>query len=146
MLSEQLKVLYATNFHFFIKALFFHHNVTGASFVQLHELFGKIYEDAYSAIDVIAEEIRTLQSNPPGSFARFNALSLIEDQTQIPRAQLMIEELLADSEILISCLSDTFHFAEDEDKQDIANFMAERLGQHQKWAWQLRSLLDVERT
>lgn len=144
-LSEQLKVLLATNYHFVIKAQFFHWNVTGASFVQLHDLFGRIYEDAYSAIDVIAEEIRTLDSNPPGSFTRFNELSLLEDQTQIPRAKLMIEELLADNQTLVDLLNESFHAAENEDKQDIANFMAERLGQQQKWAWQLKSLLDIER-
>jgi len=145
MLSDELKVLLATNYHFVVKSQFFHWNIVGASFIQLHDLFGRIYEDAYSAIDVIAEEIRTLDSNPPGSFVRFHELSLLEDQTQIPRAQLMISELLSDNQTLIDQLNTCFHAAEQEDKQDIANFMAERLGQQQKWAWQLRSLLDIER-
>lgn len=145
MLSDILKTLLATNYHFVIKTQFFHWNVTGASFIQLHSFFGEIYEDAYSAIDVIAEEIRTLDANPPGSFTRLNELSLLEDQTQIPRAKLMIEELLADSQTLVDCLNEAFHAAESEDKQDIANFMAERLAAQNKWMWQMKSLLDIER-
>lgn len=145
MLSDILKQLLATNYHFVIKAQHFHWNVTGASFIQLHDLFGRIYEDAYSAIDVIAEEIRTLDSNPPGSFSRLQELSLLQDQVQIPRAKLMIEELLADNQTLIDCLNESFHAAENEDKQDIADFMAQRLGAQNKWAWQMKSLLDIER-
>lgn len=145
MLSDTLKTLLATNYHFVIKSQMFHWNCTGWNFVSLHDLFGRIYEDAYSAIDVIAEEIRTLDSNPPGSFSRFQELSLLEDQTQIPRAKLMVEELLADNQTLIDLLNESFHVAENEDHQDIANFMAERLAAHNKWSWQLKSLLDIER-
>lgn len=143
MLSDQLKTLLATNYHYVVKTQFRHWNVVGASFIQLHDLFGRIYEDAYSAIDVIAEQIRTLGSNAPGSFTRFQELTLLEDQTQIPRAKIMIEEQLADNEIMISLLNEVFHAAENEDAQDIANFMAERLAAENKWNWQLKSLLDT---
>lgn len=142
MLSDTLKQLLATNFHFYLKAQFFHWNVTGAHFVSLHQLFGDIYSDAYEAVDVIAEQIRTLDSNPPGSFSRFHELSLLQDQTSIPRARLMIQELLADNQVLIDVLNETFKDATREDKQDIADFMASRLASHTKWSWQLKALLD----
>lgn len=145
MLSDSLKTLLATNYHFVIKTQFFHWNVEGPDFVQLHELFGNIYSDAYGAIDVIAEQIRTLDSNPPGSFTRFASLSALTDQTQIPRARLMIEELLHDNMIMIQMFNETFKDAEREDSQDIANFMAERLAAHNKWSWMLKSLLREER-
>lgn len=144
MLSEQLKTLLATNYHFVIKTQFRHWNVVGSSFVQLHDLFGRIYEDAYSAIDTIAEEIRTLDADAPGSFTRFQELTLLEDQTMIPRARLMVGEQLADNDILLGLLTECFHAAEDEDKQDVANFMAERIAQASKWRWQLKALLDDE--
>jgi starvation-inducible DNA-binding protein len=146
MLSDDLKTLLATDYAYVIKAQFFHWNVEGADFIQLHSFFGDIYEDAYSAIDSIAEYIRTLDSNPPGSFSRFSELSLITDQTQIPRSRIMIEELMADNQTMIDLLYQCFHSANDEDQQDIANFIAERISAHGKKAWMMKSILKDQRT
>jgi DNA-binding ferritin-like protein len=57
----------------------------------------------------------------------------------------MLEELLADSESMISLCNEVFAIAEQENKQDIANFIAERLSSHNKYAWQLRSFLKDAR-
>lgn len=141
MLADQLKVLLASNFTYYLKSQMFHWNVEGPDFVQLHSLFGDIYADAYSAVDVIAEQIRTLDSYAPGSLSRFHELSLVPEQTQIPRAKLMIEELLADTQTMIDLLNECFVVATEDNKQDIANFMAERLASHNKYSWQLKSLL-----
>jgi starvation-inducible DNA-binding protein len=145
MLSELLKSLLASTYAYTIKAQFFHWNVEGKDFYQMHKFFQKIYEDAYSAIDVLAEEIRTLNEYAPGSFERFQELSQIPGQTKIPRTQLMLEELLADSDLLISLINQTFAAAEGENKQDIANFMAERLAAHNKYKWQIQSFLKEAR-
>ena len=70
MLADSLKILLATEYAFTVKAQQFHWNVEGPDFVQLHEFFGNIYEDVYSAIDPTAEYIRTLDEYTPGSFER----------------------------------------------------------------------------
>ena len=59
MLSDTLKQFLATTYAYTIKAQYFHWNVEGADFGQLHKFFQKIYDDANSAIDPIAEYIRT---------------------------------------------------------------------------------------
>ena len=102
-------------------------------------------EDAYSAVDIIAEEIRTLDEYAPGSFERFQELSQIQGQTKVPRAKLMIEELLADTQTLIDLLNQTFTSATQENKQDIAKFMAERLASQNKYMWQMKSYLKEAR-
>lgn len=145
MLSDNLKILLASQFAYYLKAHFFHWSVEGNDFYQLHKFFQKIYEDAYSAVDTIAEEIRTLDEYAPGSFERFAELTQISGQTKVPRARLMIEELLADSEIMIDLLNQVFAVATEENKQDIANFMAERLTAQNKFAWQLKSFLKDQR-
>jgi starvation-inducible DNA-binding protein len=145
MLAESLKTLLATEYAYTVKAQLFHWNVEGADFVQLHEFFQTIYEDANSAIDPTAEYIRSMEEYTPGSFERFQELSRIADQTRIPRARLMIEELLANSMTMIELLDECFAEAEAENKQDVANFIAERLSQHRKYAWQMRSLLKEAR-
>ena len=42
MLADDLKTLLATQYAFVIKAQFFHWNVEGMHFSQLHKFFGKI--------------------------------------------------------------------------------------------------------
>jgi starvation-inducible DNA-binding protein len=145
VLSDDLKVLYGTNFAFFVKAFGFHHNVEGPDFSQLHKFFGKLYEEVYSSLDRNAEFIRVLGEYSPGSLERFNELSLIKGQTMIPRARLMIEELLNDSQTLIDFLNDCFSSAEQENQQGIANFIAERLEAMGKHRWMLQSFLKTER-
>ena len=141
MLSDNLKVLLASVNSLSIKAQNFHWNVEGDNFPQYHEFFGNFYEEVYSAVDKIAEYIRTLDSYAPGSLTRYAELTIIEDQTKIPRPNLMFAELLSDNGKMIDLLNGCFSSAEDENKQGIANFIAERLDAHEKHGWMLRSIL-----
>jgi starvation-inducible DNA-binding protein len=145
MLADDLKILLASNFAYYLKAHAFHWNVEGPDFGELHKFFQKIYEDAYSAIDNIAEYIRYLDEYAPGSFERYTELSTIAGQTKIPRARLMIEELLANTQQMIDILNTCFASAENENQQGIADFVSQRLSQHGKYYWQLRSYLREER-
>jgi starvation-inducible DNA-binding protein len=146
MLADSLKTLLATEYAFVIKAQFFHWNVEGPDFAQLHEFFGNLYEEVYdNSIDKTAEYIRTLDDYAPGSFERFSELSRISGQTKVPRARLMIEELLANNEQMIDLLNETFAVAEQENQQGIANFIAERIDAHGKHGWMLRSFLKDQR-
>jgi starvation-inducible DNA-binding protein len=145
MLANLLKVLLASTYAYTVKAQFFHWCVEGPDFYQMHKFFQKIYEDSYDAVDTIAEEIRTLNEYTPGSFERFLELSQIMGQTKVPRTELMLQELLADSNVMIGLLTQTFDVATAENKQDIANFMAERLASTNKFKWQIQSFLKVER-
>jgi starvation-inducible DNA-binding protein len=146
MLADDLKTLLATEYAFVIKAQNFHWNVEGPDFQQLHTFFGNIYEEVYgNSIDQTAEYIRTLDQYTPGSFERFAEMSLVLGQTKIPRASLMIEELLTDNETVIDLLNQTFASAEEENQEGIANFIAERIDAHAKHAWMLRSFTKVDR-
>ena len=146
MLADALKTLLATEYAFSIKAQLFHWNVEGPDFAQLHEFFGNLYEEVYNgSIDRTAEYIRALGDYSPGSFERFAELSEISGQTKIPRARLMIEELLANNDQLLELLNKCFAVAESENQQGIANFIAERIDAQQKHGWMLRSFLKDER-
>ena len=146
MLADNLKTLLATEYAFVIKAQFFHWNVEGPDFAQLHEFFGDLYNEVYdNSIDKTAEYIRTLDDYTPGSFERFMELSRISGQTKVPRARLMIEELLANNGQMIDLLNECFDAAEAEDQQGIANFIAERIDAHGKHGWMLRSFLKDQR-
>ena len=145
MLADNLKTLLATEEAFALKAKHFHWNVEGPDFGQLHAFFDSIHEDVYGATDPTAEYIRALNDYAPGSFERFIELSQIPGQTKIPRARLMLEELLANNGQMLDLLNETFQVAIDENQQGIANFIAERIDAHQKHGWMLRSYLKDQR-
>jgi starvation-inducible DNA-binding protein len=146
MLQDALKTLLATEYAFVIKAQFFHWNVEGPDFAQLHDFFGKIYEEVYeNSIDQTAEFVRILDDYTPGSFERFTELSQIQGQTKVPRARLMIEELYGDAERMIALLNDTFSVAEQENQQGIMDFLASRIDAMGKHRWMLRSFLKDAR-
>ena len=145
MLSDLLKTYLASTFSYYLKAHYFHWNVEGPDFGELHEFFSNIYEDSYSAVDPIAEYIRTTEEYAPGSLSRFLELTQIPDQTKVPRARLMLEELLADTQIMIDLSLAVFNSATEANRQDIANFAAERQSQHGKYQWQLKSYLKDAR-
>ena len=145
MLADSLKTLLATNFAYYLKAHQFHWNVEGPDFSEYHAFFQGIYEDAYSAVDPIAEYIRYLGEYAPGSLERFTELTEISGQTKIPRARLMLEELKANNDQMIELLNRCFAEANDANEQGIAIFIAERLSAHGKYRWQLTSFLKTER-
>ena len=146
MLADSLKTLLATEYAFVIKAQFFHWNVEGPDFSELHGFFGATYDEVYdNSIDKTAEYIRTLDDYAPGSFERFMELSQLQGQTKVPRARLMIEELLADNGRMIDLLNNCFGEAEAENQQGIANFIAERIDAHGKHGWMLKSFLKDQR-
>ena len=146
MLADDLKTLLATQYAFVVKTQYFHWNVEGSDFGQLHKFFGKIYEEVYeNSIDQTAESIRILDEYTPGSFERFQELSLISGQLKIPRARLMIEELFADTQIIIDHLNVCFAAAEAENQQGIADFIAGRIDAMGKHRWMLRSFLKDQR-
>lgn len=145
MLADALKTLLATEYAFVVKAQQFHWNVEGPDFGQLHKFFMMIYDDVYDAIDPTAEYIRALDEYTPGSFERFGELSRISGQTKIPRARLMLEELLANNGQMIELLNECFSSAESENQQGVMDFIAGRIDAHQKHGWMLRSYLKDQR-
>ena len=145
MLTDTLKTILATAYALSIKAQNFHWNCEGPDFPQYHDFFGNFYEEVYGAIDRTAELIRQLDSYTPGSILRYAELSQIQDQTKIPRAMLMMEELYQDNAIILDMYKQAFHVAEEADEQGIANFIAERIDAHGKHQWMLRSILKTAR-
>ncbi len=145
MLSDNLKVLLASTQSFAIKSQNFHWNVEGSDFPQYHEFFNTLYSDVNDTIDKIAEYIRILGHYTPGSLSRYAELSIIQDQTKIPRAELMFAESLQDSEKMIELVVTMFDEATNERQQGIANFMAELQDLYAKKAWFIRSILKKER-
>jgi starvation-inducible DNA-binding protein len=138
-LLKALKIAFASEFSFYLKAHYFHWNVEGADFKQYHDLFGDIYEEVYEAIDPFAENIRKAGGYTPGSFERFSMLSKIEDETNIPPALDMATQLLADSEKMAKLYGIVFQISEKYGEIGISDFLAARQDAHRKHSWMLRA-------
>jgi starvation-inducible DNA-binding protein len=140
-LIEALKKAQADTFAFYLKAHNYHWNVESHAFSLYHAFFGTLYEDAFDAVDTIAEHTRTLDAYVPGSFTRFKELATIEDEVNVPSAKTMIEKLESDNKKVIETLTDAYKAAEAANKIGISNFLQDRIDTHEKHGWMLRSHL-----
>ena len=140
-LQRALKIAFASEFAFYLKAHYFHWNVEGPLFPQLHKLFGKIYEEVYDSIDPFAENIRKIKAYTPASYARFSVLSGVEDATDILPSEAMIAELLADSERMQEMFKIVFQASEELGEHGLSDFLAGRQDAHAKHSWMLRATL-----
>jgi len=140
-LVDSMKIALAETFALYLKAHYYHWNVEGSDFYQLHEFFGDLYEEVYGAVDKFAEEIRALNAYAPGSFKRFSELSTIEDEERIISSTEMLSQLLKDNATYINTLMQTFKLAEEEKQIGLSNFIQDRIDQHNKHAWMIRSFL-----
>lgn len=136
-----MKRYHATNFSFYLKLHFFHWNVEGMFFPQLHDFFGDLYNEVWSAQDDIAEHIRSIKGYAPGSLQRMKDLSIVEDQIEVPAAQAMLATALSDNEKVMQTITDAYRAAEAADELGLANFLQDRLDIHKKHGWMLRATL-----
>ena len=139
-LVQEMKVTLASTFAFYLKAHGFHWNVEGPNFPQYHEFLGNIWEEAFGAIDPIAEHLRTLGAYAPASFLRYKELSIVKDEINIPEPISMMSKLRNDNQALIEQLTKTQSSAEKEKKMGLANFLQDRIDAHEKHGWMLRSI------
>mgnify|MGYP003344667865 CR=1 FL=1 len=144
-LVELMKKVLADTFTMYLKTHNYHWNVEGVNFQEYHAFFGSLYEELHGAVDPIAEYIRTTEEYAPGSLTRFHELTQIQDQTKVPRARLMLEELLADTQTMKDLSKQVFDASTAEGRDDVANFAADRLSAHGKYMWQLKSYLKEAR-
>jgi starvation-inducible DNA-binding protein len=136
-----LKTAFASEYSFALKAQNFHWNVEGPLFVQLHDLFDRIYTEVYGSIDTFAEELRALQIYAPASLSKFSMLTKVEDENAVPDFQDMLRELLADSDKMANMFKIVFAMSEEAGDHGLSDFLAGRQDAHKKHSWMLRASL-----
>jgi len=141
MLVDDLKRVQADTFAMYAKAHYYHWNVEGPDFVQYHDFLGKLYEELFEVVDVIAEEVRALDSYAPGVHRMLMELTKIQDDNTVPPALDMIRRLLADNDTVMEGLLQAFMSAEAAGEVGLADFLTQRMDVHKKHRWMLRSIL-----
>ena len=137
--TNQLKIAFASQYAFALKAQNFHWNVEGADFYQLHLLFETIYNEVYGAVDDFAENIRKIKAYTPASLSRFSTLTEVSDEVEVLDPRAMVAELLADAEKMQEIMKVVFVEAETRGEHGLSNFLADRQDAFAKHAWFLRA-------
>ncbi len=129
----------------YLKTHNFHWNVTGPMFNALHTMFEAQYTEQWAALDAIAERIRALGFNAPGSYAEFARLTTIREEpgmTAAPAWHEMVQQLVDGNEALCRTARVALDVADDADDAPTEDLLTQRLQTHEKYAWMLRSLLQ----
>ena len=142
-IAEGLSRLLADTFTLYLKTHNFHWNVRGPMFQTLHLMFEQQYNELWLALDAIAERIRALGMDAPGTLFRVRE-ALVDPgdrrgargagdgsaagrgaggRRRAPRARL-------------------FPAVEKAGDEPTADLLTQRMQVHEKTAWMLRSLLE----
>lgn len=140
--ADELTHLLADTYTLYLKTQNYHWNVTGPNFPSLHLLFEKQYQELADASDVIAERIRALGFLAPATFAEFQKLSSLKEGRNTSSAEEMIHDLMADHETVSQQSAMILAKAEKVNDQATMDMLIQRMREHDKTAWMLRSSLE----
>ncbi|MCE1244427.1 Dps family protein [Oryzomicrobium sp.] len=141
-IAEGLSKLLADTYTLYLKTHNFHWNVTGPMFNTLHLMFEAQYNELALAVDLVAERIRSLGFPAPGTYSEYAKLSSIPEPKGVPKAEKMIEELVAGQEAVVRTARAIFPVVDKASDEATADLLTQRIQLHEKTAWMLRSLLE----
>jgi len=141
-IAQGLSKLLADSYTLYLKTHNFHWNVKGPLFNTLHLMFETQYTELALAVDEIAERIRALGHQAPGSYKQFSELTSITEETTVPKAEDMIAQLVQDQETVVRAARSIFPLASVSGDEPSADLLTQRMQVHEKTAWMLRSMLD----
>ena len=138
-IANELSILLANSYTLYLQTHNFHWNVKGPMFLQLHNMFEEHYTELAVAVDDIAERIRSLGFDAPGTYREFTQLSAIEETTEIPSAVDMVAILTKNHETLVKSCRKALSAAQNSDDESSAALISDRMRIHEKTAWMLRT-------
>lgn len=141
--TEILTTALADEVTLYTKTRNFHWNVSGESFMELHQLFQKQYTQLEEVIDEVAERISKLGGKAIGTMTEFMQVTRLKEAPgKYPARKDMIKELLHDHELLIRALRKDIETCEEKYKDaGTTDFLTGIMQQHETIAWTLRRYL-----
>lgn len=140
-IAEGLKVLLADSYTLYLQTHNFHWNITGPQFRELHLMFEEQYTELATAVDLVAERIRTLGIAAPATYKAFAELSNIKEVEGVPAATEMLTILTKGHEQVVKTCREVLKPAQEADDESTASLVSDRMRLHEKTAWMLRSML-----
>jgi len=103
-------------------------------------MFEEHYTELATAVDEIAERIRTLDVAAPGTYKTFSDLSSIKEIEGVPAAGEMVEILTRGHEQVVKTCREVLAPAQQAGDESTIALVSDRMRVHEKTAWMLRAL------
>jgi starvation-inducible DNA-binding protein len=140
-LAESLNLVLADSYALMSLTHLAHWNVEGPGFFALHTAFQTQYEELFTAIDEIAERIRSLGAYAIGGLATHAAASGIREFAAPLKQEDYVRALLSANEKLVQDAVRARDLAGEVNDPETQDLMTERITLHQKTIWMLGSFL-----
>lgn len=135
------KVL-ADTFTLYVKTHGYHWNVVGPHFRSLHVMFEEQYNALFLATDELAERMRALGVEAPGSMSEMLELASLKDHEPTDDAMTMARHLQRDHEALAATIRPLGEAADEAGDGATADLYNARMAFHEESAWMLRSFVS----
>lgn len=143
MQEQNLHKLLASLYIFSLKLQNFHWNIEDKNFLSLHEYLGELYGNIIGSVDVVAELIRTKNVKVKANINTFKTLSSInENMDEFLSTEESLRIVLSDNYKILALLLQCYKDAEESSTLGISNYMQDRIQEHEKIGWFLRSLVS----
>lgn len=137
-----LSRLLADEYVLYTKTRNAHWNVTGSDFHAMHLFFESQYNAVDESVDEIAERIRSLGHEAPGSLAEMLKLTQLKELAGGSRdSKAFLGALLADHEAIIRSLREDAPRVAKLGDDGTNDFLVGLMEEHEKTAWMLRASL-----
>jgi starvation-inducible DNA-binding protein len=140
-IAGELAHVLADTYTLYLKTHNYHWNVTGPLFNTLHLMFEEQYNELWTAVDLLAERMRSLGEFAPGTYTQFAELTSIAEADGVPSAEQMLADLVAGHEAVARTARRAFKVADEADDEATSDLLTQRMQVHEKTAWMLRSML-----
>ncbi|SKB07770.1 starvation-inducible DNA-binding protein [Prosthecobacter debontii] len=141
--ADILSIVLADEHVLYMKTRNAHWNVRGRDFHAMHLFFESQYKELEGVIDEVAERIKSIGYDAPGSLAAMLKLTKLKELSGDDRDSVtFIKALLADHETLTRELRKMAEKCQDLGDDGSNDFLIGLLQIHEKMAWMLRASLE----
>ena len=141
--AEALRGVLSDTWLLYVRAHGFHWNVTGGRFRELHALFGEQYQELWAAVDTLAERLRALGCDAPGTARDLITAASHPEPSAAPHGDdAMLRSLLEGHTALVDTLHEAIALAEEDEDPGTADLLTARILAHEKACWMLRATLS----
>ena len=140
-LVAALKKVLGDSFLTYFKAHSSHWNVESRSFYADHTFLETIYSEIYESIDSTAEWLRKINAYAPTSLASLISAASVSEDVAVLSPMEMFSSLESSNNTVLVSLMRAYKLAEASVELGLSNFIQDRIDQHKKHAWMIRSFL-----
>jgi starvation-inducible DNA-binding protein len=140
-LSESLNQVLADSYALMSLTHLAHWNVEGPGFFALHTAFQTQYEELFTAIDEIAERLRSLGAYAIGGLGKFAQTAQMKEFASPLAQEDYVRLLIAANEKLVTDAARARDLAGEANDPESQDLMIGRITLHQKTIWMLKSFL-----